>query len=87
MIALRFSTGEEGHAVAFTGEVLDVRAAGSHPVGQPLQVVLALPDGALTLDARSRGSRRLEDGWFEVRLRLVALRRTDRARLDAAFAG
>lgn len=86
MIPLRFTDGEEGHVVALDGEILEIRASGSHPPGQPVEVVLDLSGGALSLKAKSRGSRRIDDETFEVRLRLVELRKRERARIDAALA-
>lgn len=85
MIELRFTTGEEGRAVALDGDMLEVRTAASHPVGEPLAFALALADGPLALEGKSRGSRRLDDGAFEVRVRLVTLRRADRERLVSAL--
>ena len=85
MIHARFASGEEGFAVALDGLLLDVVSSGAHAPGRPVEVVLELPDGPLPLRAKSRGSRRREDGRFDVRLRLVELRREERARLEPAL--
>ena len=84
MIPLRLGD-EEGRVVSLVGEVLEIHASGSHPPGQPVEVVLRLPDGALALKAKSRGSRRLDAETFAVTLRLVELRRRDRARIESAL--
>ena len=86
MIAASFSGGGDGHAVAFDGAVIEFVAMEPQATGRPVEVVLRLAEGPLVLRGRSRGSRRLEDGRFQVWLRPVALRREERARLEAAFA-
>ncbi len=86
MIPIRFTSGEEGVAVALDGLMLAVVSSGAHAPGRPVELQLALPDGALVVRAKSRGSRRREDSRFDVTLRLVTLRREQHARLAAAFA-
>ncbi|MCZ7687520.1 MAG: hypothetical protein M5U28_55795 [Sandaracinaceae bacterium] len=51
--------------------------------GAPLALTLELEDGALELTGKTIGSKRREDGRFDVRARLISLRREDRARLEA----
>lgn len=86
MIATRFATGEEGEAVGFDGSVVELVCVGAYAPGQPVELVVLLPDGPLALRGKSRGSRRREDGRFDVRLRPGALRREERERLETAFA-
>ena len=85
MFAVRFGDGATGHATAFDGAVLECVVGIPQAPGRPVEVVLQLGDGPLTLQTRSRGSRRVDEARFQVRLRPVALRRDERARLQAAF--
>ena len=86
MIAVHFGDGAEGYAVAFDGAVIECVVSVPQAPGRPVEVVLQLGDGAMTLRTRSRGSRRVDDGRFQVNLRPVALRREERTRLEATFA-
>ena len=72
-----------GTAESWTGEVLVVSSPRAFAPGAPLRVEL----GALTVEAKSLGSKKRDDGRFEVRLRAVNLRREQRLALDALFAG
>ena len=56
-----------------------------HAPGAPIRTTVVLPDGPLSIDARSIGSKRRDDGTFDVRMRLINLRREDRLRLERAF--
>lgn len=85
MIAVSFADGAVGHAVAFDGAVIECVVSVPQAPGRPVDVVFQFADGPLTLRTRSRGSRRVDDGRFQVRLRPVALRREERTRLEAAF--
>jgi hypothetical protein len=77
--------GGTGHAVAFDGHAIECLVDVPQATGRPVEIVLRFPDGALSLRTKSRGSRRCDDGRFQVWLRPVALRREERARLLAAF--
>lgn len=85
MIAASLGEGNDGHAVAFDGAVIECLVTAPQAPGRPVDIVLQLGDGRLTLRTKSRGSRRADDGRFQVWLRPVALRREERARLQAAF--
>lgn len=86
VVEVRVIGGGGGHATAFAGEVLTLAISEPQATGRPVEVTLALADGELCLRGKSRGSRRREDGRFDVSLRLVALRREERLRLTAVFA-
>ena len=85
MIAVSFGDGATGQAVAFDGAVIECVVTIPQAPGRPVEVVLQLGDGPLTLRTRSRGSRRVDEGCFRVKLRPVALHREERTRLEAAF--
>ena len=42
-------------------------------------------ESALRLEGKAQGSKRLDDGRFDVRLKLTSLRRDDRSALERAF--
>lgn len=85
MVAATFDDGATGQAVAFDGAVIECVVSIPQAPGRPVEVVLQFADGPLTLRTRSRGSRRVDEGRFQVKLRPVALRREERTRLEAAF--
>jgi hypothetical protein len=85
-IALRFETGEQGAQLAIDGEHVRASSSGAHAPGRPLVCEAQLPDRPVRFRAKSLGSRRREDGMFEVKMRAVDLRREDRERLVAALA-
>jgi hypothetical protein len=63
--------------------LLTLRAPKAFPPGQPLQFALA--NSAVQLQARAIGSKRAGEA-FEVRVRLINLRRETREALEAAWA-
>ncbi len=78
-------SGAQGEALSFAGEVLVCAVARAFAPGAPLE--LTVGDEALGLRAKTIGSRRLPDGRFEVRMRLVSLRREQREALARALPG
>ena len=72
--------------VGYAGEVLELICDLAHPPGRPLELTLQLPDAMLTLNGKIIGSKRRDDGQYDVRLRLSSVRREQRAALEAAFA-
>jgi hypothetical protein len=92
--------GALGEAVRFEAEVLHLILPRAFAPGAPLPLRAVLGDrgagdpGAgdsgvgepLELAGKTLGSKRREDGRFDVRARLVSLRRTDRERLASALA-
>lgn len=72
--------------VAFDGHVLRVVSPRAYAPGAPVSLATRMPDGSEHgLEGRTIGSRRQADGRFEVRLRLVNLRRATRLALAAAL--
>jgi len=83
---LRIDNEHDGVATGCDATIIVFLAPKAFPPGQPL--TLALWPGherALSLAARSIGSKRLPDQRFEVRARLVNLSRDARLRLLDAF--
>jgi len=74
------SAAGQGEAVGFEGETLHLVLDRPVAPGTPVAVRV----GDLDLRGKSLGSKRRPDGRFDVRLRLVSLRREDRAKLEAA---
>jgi hypothetical protein len=80
--AVRLDDGSAARAVALSGEVLLLHAERPYPPGKPVAFQLLPGEGeALELQGKSAGSKRREDGRFEVRIKLLSLRREQRARL------
>jgi hypothetical protein len=71
--------------VAFAGLILAVIDDRPHAPGAPIRATLTLADGPLAIAGKSIGSKRRDDGSFDVRMRLINLRREDRARLERAL--
>jgi len=75
--------GERGEVMGLEGERMLVVSPRAFAPGAPLRLVLHLPDGELAVEGRTVGSRRRPDQAFDVRLRLVNVKRADRERLAA----
>ncbi len=71
--------GKPGELVAFDREFLEVIAEVPLAPGTPT----ALQVEDMALQGKSQGSKRIEDGRFRVRLRMINLRREHRERLEA----
>ena len=65
-----FEDGGAGEAHAHDGEILQLVSEQPYPPGQPLRWTLELPDGSLAMQGKSLGSKRREDGCFDLRARL-----------------
>lgn len=89
LLPLTIGDGSVGHAVGLTRNLLEIVAERAYAPGRPLVLGMRLPGPAggqeVTLRAKSLGSRRRSDGRFAVRLRLVDLRREQRALLERAL--
>ena len=83
---LQLPDGEQGRALDYTDGVLHIVCERAHPPGEPLALTLRPDEGAeLGLQGKCVGSKRREDGGFDVRLKLVSLRREQRAALEELF--
>ena len=71
--------GEPGELVSFAGEFLE--AISSVPLAPGTPTSIEVED--MVLQGKSQGSKRIDDGRFRVRFRLVNLRREHRDRLRA----
>lgn len=69
----------EGVLLGYAKNVVELVAPGPYAPGAPAHFEI----GDLALEGRSLGSKRLSDGRFQVRFRLITLRREDRERLEA----
>lgn len=79
--------GADGEAASFDGEFLVALLSRAFAPGTPLTGTLTLEGGEIAIEGRATGSRRQPDGRFEVRARLINLRREVRERLVAASRG
>ena len=75
--------GGEGEALSVAGEVLHLVIDRPYAPGAPVSMTVTRADGELRLRGKTIGSKRRDDGRFDVKLRLVSLSRIDRARLTA----
>ncbi len=82
-VAIELVSGERGEAVSLHGEVLTIISPKAFAPGAP--VSLSVESAALR--GKSRGSKRRDDGRFDVRLRLVSLTREERAHLEGLLGG
>jgi hypothetical protein len=76
----------DAFAVGYRDHVLALICESAHPPGRPLRLTLGLPSGELRLEGKSSGSKRREDGRFDVRVKLSSVRKEQRAALETAFA-
>ena len=79
--------GGDGEALAFDGEWLSCVLSRAFAPGSPVKLSLRLPKGKLALGGKAAGSRRMKDGRFALRLRLISLRRDQREALLRALPG
>jgi hypothetical protein len=73
----------EGEALRLEGEVLVTVLARAFAPGAPVSFRATIDGQAIRLQAKTIGSKKRDDGRFDVRLRLTNLRREHRARLVA----
>jgi hypothetical protein len=81
-VAIRIAGGVAGAITHVADLLLTLKAPKAFPPGQPLQFTLA--DTGVQLQARAIGSKRVEDA-FEIRVRLINVRRETREALEAAW--
>jgi len=78
---IRLESGEEAEATTFDGALLTLRSPRAFAPGSPIRFAATSEAGDRSLEGRAIGSKRIDDEHFEVRMRLVNLRRQDRALL------
>jgi hypothetical protein len=83
-LAARFDAGE-GEIVALKGERLEAVAPKAFAPGQPIRFAVLVDGEDVSLEGRCQGSKKRDDGRFDVRVRLVNLSRPVRERLAAGL--
>ncbi|MDH5676873.1 MAG: PilZ domain-containing protein [Myxococcales bacterium] len=82
-VGVVFGDGERGFAESYKSGMLVAVGPRAYAPGQPLEMQLSGEGLELQLQGKSVGSRRREDGDFEVRIRVLNLRREQRQALEA----
>jgi len=77
-VKLRLDSGEEGEALRFEGHLLTFVGPRAFAPGSPIRFEVSAEGGPRSFEGRTIGSKRVEGGRFEVRMRFVNLRRVDR---------
>lgn len=80
-VAVKFARGETGHVIAWDGGTLTVTSPSAYAPGAPTQVVVVFDDGEVTVETRTKDSKRTPEGHYNVRLRVINLRREDREKI------
>jgi hypothetical protein len=75
---IRLESGEEAQARAFDGNLLTLLSPRVFAPGSPIRFVATPNDEERSFEGRAIRSKRVDDLHFEVRMRLVNLRREDR---------
>jgi hypothetical protein len=81
-VPVRIAGAHDGGVLELTGLQLRLRSPKAFPPGQPLSLQLS-PE--LVLEARTIGSKRLDEESFELRVRLINLRKDAREALLRAL--
>lgn len=76
--------GAEGHAISFDGEFLIAVVARAFAPGTPLKGSITLVAGEISIEGRATGSKRTAEGTYEVRARIINLRKSEREALVTA---
>lgn len=84
-VAVTLSSGGRGEAVAFEGEVLSLVLPRAFAPGAPVSLEATVDGRTMALNGKALGSKRREDGRFDVRMRMINLRRSERERLSASL--
>jgi hypothetical protein len=80
--AARIDGGGEGRALTMAGEIITLSLPRAFAPGAPFRGTVVVPEREIAIEGRTVGSKKTADGAFEVRVRLVNLRREDRLRLS-----
>ena len=75
---VRLDTGDEGEAKSLDGNTMTLLSPRAFAPGSPIRFSVVLDDRKRSFEGRTIGSMRVAEGSFEVRLRFVNLRRSDR---------
>ncbi len=86
-VRVSFGDGSDGRAVGLDGTVLTAVGPTPYPPGRPLELSLALAETTAAVRGKTIGSKRRDDDLYDVRIRLVNLRREHREALASALAG
>jgi hypothetical protein len=81
-VKVRLDGGEDAEALAFDGTTLTMLSPRAYAPGAPIGFSATTDDQARSFEGRALGSKRGDDGRFEVRMRFVNLRRADRELLS-----
>jgi len=77
-VNLRLESGQDAVGLAFDGNLLKLTSPVAFAPGSPIRLNAKGEDGDRSLEGRVLRSKRVGEQQFEVRLRLVNLRREDR---------
>ncbi|MBK8173048.1 MAG: hypothetical protein IPK60_22320 [Sandaracinaceae bacterium] len=72
---VEFERGESGEVSSWDGSTMTVLASGPYAPGAPTRMKIHLETTAVDVEARAKDSKRVADGRFQVRLRVINLRR------------
>jgi hypothetical protein len=78
---IRLLTGEMAEARTVDGNLVTLLSPRAFAPGSPIGFSATFDEGERAFEGRTIASKRLDDQRFEVRMRLVNLRRDDRERL------
>jgi hypothetical protein len=79
-------SGEDAEALGFDGTTLTMLSPRAYAPGAPIHFSATTDEDARNFEGRAIGSKRVDDGRFEVRMRFVNLRRADRELLSGRLA-
>ena len=83
-INMRSADGEAATLATYEGQFVTLLMARAYAPGQPLSFEVTL-DETFSIPMKCSNSRRQPDGRFEVRARILSIKKTERAQLEAAF--
>ena len=86
-VGLSLEDGARGEAVRVDGEVIEIVAPRAFAPGAPVRMRVDADGEAIPVEGKTIGSKRRDDGRFDVRLRLINLRRPHRVALESTLRG
>lgn len=84
---VRLTSGEPAIAKRLEDNLLTLHSPKAFAPGSPISFEAASEEPKRAFEGRTIGSKRIDEATFEVRLRLVNLRREDRLFLEQRIAG